>query len=94
MFKLPFAKKEEPPKNLFEKGKLGEAEEKPKRERKKKEALRKPWTLKDRIIVAIALLLTMGFGVYFWLKGEGQVPVGARFNFKLPSFEETVILEK
>lgn len=95
MFKLPFGKKPELPKNLLAKDRKPiDGENGSKRERKKKE-LPKPWTLKDRVIVAAALLLTFALGIYFWYKGQDQVPVGTWFNFKLPnfSFEEKIILQ-
>lgn len=99
MFGLPFGKKPQPPKNLLKKeGFSGknkflkgvESEEKPKG---KKKELPKPWTLKDRVIVAVALLLTFALGIYFWYKGAGKLPEFNFGSFRLPSFEEKIILQ-
>lgn len=95
MFGLPFGKRSEVPKNLLAKsGKLAGGADDAKRERKKKEPP-KPWTTKDRIIVALALFITFALGIYFWYKGQGQAPIGTWFNFKLPnfSFEEKIIIQ-
>lgn len=100
MFKLPFWKKTEPPKNLLKKegfsGKnkfLKEGVDGTERPRGKKKELPKPWTTKDRIIVAFALLLTFALGIYFWYKGAGKLPEFNFGSFRLPSFEEKIILQ-
>ncbi|OGY09416.1 MAG: hypothetical protein A2782_01180 [Candidatus Blackburnbacteria bacterium RIFCSPHIGHO2_01_FULL_43_15b] len=84
--------KKKTPKNILDKdGDLAEGQKSKKRDRKKKELL-KPWTAKDRTIVAASLLITMLLGVYFWHKGQGRLPE-FNFNFQLPQFEEKIILE-
>ncbi len=94
MFQLPlpfFRKKDQvDPKNLMDKN----GEEKPKRERKKKE-IEKPWGLQERLIVGGVLIVCFLAGAYFWFRGNGQVPDGSWFrqNFSWPSFEQKIILE-
>lgn len=90
MFQLPIFKKQQ----TRTKDEEAVDNAKPKRERRKKEP-EKPWTLKDRLIVGGVLGATILLAVYFWFRGNGQVPDGTwlQLNFSWPSFEEKIILE-
>ncbi|MDO8503915.1 MAG: hypothetical protein Q7S60_04485 [bacterium] len=82
----------------FEKPKIGIAQEvqnlfKKETGRKKKE-VQKPWTYKERLVVAAILFVTLGLGLYFWYKGQGRLPQFPSFNLGGIGFGETIILEK
>lgn len=53
----------------------------------------KPWTHKERIIVALFLAATVLLTLYFYYKGRGELP---QLNFNLGGFgfNEKIILEK
>lgn len=59
---------------------------------RKKEKPR-PWTHKERIVVALFLIATILLVLYFYYKGRGELP---QLNFNLGGFgfNETIILEK
>ncbi|MBI2007250.1 MAG: hypothetical protein HYS83_00910 [Candidatus Blackburnbacteria bacterium] len=61
--------------------------------RAKKKEKPKPWTHKERIMVALFLAATVLLTLYFYYKGQGRIP---EFNFNLGGFgfNQTVILEK
>lgn len=77
-------------KSLFEKAGKPKKKEKP-----------KPWTHKERFLVGLFLILTIFLSLYFYYKGQGQIPDGNwlrlpefKFNFGGFGINETVILEK
>lgn len=66
---------------------------------KKEREKRMVWTHRERVLVGVILAITVLAGVYFWYKGQGEVPGGT--SFKLPSINlggfginQTIILEK
>ena len=60
---------------------------------KRKKEKPKPWTHKERILIALFLVLTILASAYFYYKGQGKLPK-LNFDFGGFGFNETVILEK
>lgn len=53
----------------------------------------KPWTHKERLMVALFLTATVLLTLYFYYKGRGELPQ-LNFDFGGFGFNEKIILEK
>lgn len=53
-----------------------------------------PWTHKERVLVAIIILLTILASTYFWYRGSGKLPQLSLPGFSNPFGAKTIIIDK